>query len=89
VRLTAEAKKAGNPFRFAILDLTIPGGRGGKDVVQELLAIDPSTKMIVSSGYSEDPVMAEPAKYGFCARLTKPYDIGEMKRVLKRLSEGA
>jgi PAS domain S-box-containing protein len=82
IRHAAEAVREGAPFRIAILDLTIPGGRGGKDVVKELLEISPSLKAIASSGYSEDPVMSNPSSYGFVNRLIKPYRNNDIARVL-------
>ena len=58
---------------------TIPGGKGGRETVKEILKIDPAIKAVVSSGYSDDPVMADPEHYGFSARLNKPYTIEEIK----------
>jgi two-component system cell cycle sensor histidine kinase/response regulator CckA len=77
--------RSGNTIRAAILDLTVPGGKGGKEYVRELCALDPSIKAIVSSGYNDDPIMAEPEKYGFAGRLKKPYEVREIKQVLREL----
>jgi PAS domain S-box-containing protein len=85
VQKVKETMRTGNAIRAAILDLTIPGGKGGKEYVRELLALDPSIKAIVSSGYNDDPVMAEPEKYGFSARLRKPYELKEIRQVLQEL----
>jgi PAS domain S-box-containing protein len=63
----------GKSFDLLILDLTIPGGMGGLQVLQELLQRDPTLKAIASSGYSDDPVMADPLKFGFKSKLAKPY----------------
>jgi PAS domain S-box-containing protein len=76
---------AERPFSFVLLDLTIPGGMGGKEAAQKLLAIDPAARMIVYSGYSNDPVVARFAEYGFHGRLVKPFTLEELKRELKRL----
>jgi PAS domain S-box-containing protein len=65
-----EAKKR---FDLAILDLTIPGGVGGGWIMEKLLKIDPGATAIASSGYSDDPIMASPTKFGFRAKLPKPY----------------
>lgn len=80
------AMENGTPFDWVILDLTIPGGMGGKDTMERLLEIDPGVTAIVSSGYSNDPVMAEYATYGFRGRLTKPYQITELYSTLSRLN---
>jgi two-component system cell cycle sensor histidine kinase/response regulator CckA len=84
VRVMADAQAAGTPIQIAILDLTIPGSQGGKEVAGRLRAINPDVKLIVSSGYSEDPVMAEPARFGFHACLVKPYTAGEVHAVLRQ-----
>ena len=79
----SRAAKEGRPFDVVILDLTIPGGVGGQQVVEELVAIDPSVVAIASSGYSEDPVMAEPERFGFKASLSKPYLYSDLLRVIQ------
>jgi PAS domain S-box-containing protein len=71
--LYRQALEAGAPFDLVIMDLTIPGGIGGKEAVKELLALDPHVRAIVSSGYADDPVMANPSKYGFKGTVAKPY----------------
>jgi CheY-like chemotaxis protein len=79
------ARDSGAPFDMVILDLTIRGGMGGRETVKHLLAINPALKAIVSSGYSDDAVIAEHAKHGFAARLTKPYKIAELRNVINSL----
>ncbi len=71
----AKAKQQGNPFDVVILDLTIPGGLGGKETIKKLLEIDPKARAIVSSGYSNDPIMARFTDYGFKGVAAKPYTI--------------
>jgi len=66
------------------MDLTIPGGMGGKEAIQKLIEIDPEIKAIVSSGYSTDLVMAEYKKYGFCDVVAKPYTIEKLSSSLHR-----
>jgi PAS domain S-box-containing protein len=61
------------PFDLVILDLTLPGDMGGAAIMRELLKVDPTVKAIVSSGYSDDPIMASPQKFGFTGKLPKPY----------------
>ena len=81
-RLYEEAMKAGKPFDAVIMDLTIPGGMGGKEAVKQLIRLDPSVKAIVSSGYATDPVMSRHREYGFCAMLAKPYEIADLARIV-------
>ncbi len=81
----AAARERGQSFDAVILDLTIPGGKGGKDTIKELLAIDPQIKAIVSSGYSDDRIMADFQKYGFCAVIPKPYRIADLGEILHRV----
>jgi CheY-like chemotaxis protein len=74
---------AGNPFDAVIMDLTIPGGMGGEEAARKLLDLVPDAKVIVSSGYSNDPVMSEYARFGFRGVVVKPYRIEELSRVLR------
>lgn len=85
--LFRQAHDSGKPFESVILDLTIPGGMGGQDVIREILEIDPSAAVIVSSGYSNDPVMSDYKKYGFHAAMSKPYRIQELSKTLQRVIE--
>ncbi|MBU4355438.1 MAG: PAS domain-containing protein [Proteobacteria bacterium] len=82
ISIFAEAQKSGQPFDAVILDLTVPGGMGGKEAMENLLKIDPKVKAIASSGYSDDPIMAEFHKYGFSAIIPKPYRVMEAGKVL-------
>ncbi|HMK64531.1 MAG TPA: PAS domain S-box protein [Thermodesulfobacteriota bacterium] len=76
------AREQGRPFDAAILDLTVAGGMGGRETIQELLSIDPAFKVIASSGYDQDPVIQNYTEYGFKAALPKPYQIREMQKIL-------
>lgn len=78
----SKAMDEGSPFDLAIIDLTIPGGMGGKEAMEKLLEIDPDVKAIVSSGYSNDPVMANFAEYGFRDCLPKPYPPDRLLRII-------
>jgi PAS domain S-box-containing protein len=80
-----KAMDNGAPFDAVMLDLTIPGGMGGAKTCERLLKINPAVKVIASSGYSNDPVMASPQKYGFKTVLKKPYVTEELSEVLLRL----
>jgi CheY-like chemotaxis protein len=75
--------QADEPFDAVILDLSIKGGLGGKDAVKTLLKIDPRVKAIVSSGYSDDPVMKEYKKFGFSGALAKPYATHRLQDALE------
>jgi DNA-binding NtrC family response regulator len=66
-----------------ILDLTVPGGMGGKEAIAKLAEIDPNVFGIVSSGYSNDPIMSSYQDFGFKAVIVKPYRIEEMEEVLE------
>ena len=79
------AHLAENPFDAVLMDLTIPGGLGGREAVAELRSFDPRVKVVVSSGYSQDPVMANYQKYGFVDVLPKPFMITKLGHVLKRV----
>jgi|GEM_PF-1264210 len=80
-----EAFQAGRRYLAAILDLTVPGGIGGKEVARQILAIDPKARLIVSSGHSDDQVMTSFKEYGFCAAAGKPYHADELLRLLSDL----
>jgi CheY-like chemotaxis protein len=81
----AAARSAGRPFDLAVLDLTIPGGMGGKEAIRLLRERDREIRAIVSSGYSNDPVMSQCLEYGFDAVLPKPYTISELLRLVQQL----
>lgn len=83
--LYVREKNAGSPFDIVILDLSVPEGIGGKEAIAKLQKFDPSIKAIVSSGYSNDPVVQEFTKYGFSGKLSKPYKINDMKVILEQL----
>ena len=84
-----QAQEEGAPFAAVILDLTVPGGVGGKDAIKLLLEMDPQVKAIVCSGYSTDPVMANHLAYGFSAVLSKPYRPHDLSKVLLELLAAA
>ncbi len=88
VELVRQAHNENQSFVAAILDLTIPGGRGGKDSVDEILDIDPSIKLVAASGYSGDSIMSNPSAFGFSACLIKPFRVSELTKVLESLAIG-
>ncbi|MBU1076562.1 MAG: PAS domain S-box protein, partial [Spirochaetes bacterium] len=85
IELYKKALKEKKPFDVLIIDLTIPGGMGGKETIQKLLKIDPKVKAVVSSGYSQNPVMAQYIEYGFKDVITKPYRITIINSILQKL----
>jgi len=85
VRKYKAALASSAPYDAVILDLTIKGGMGGEDTIRQLKKIDPAVKAIVSSGYSENPVVANYADYGFCEVVAKPYEMVEFSRKLHRV----
>lgn len=85
LRRYQEELHQGQPFSAVIMDLTLPGGMGGKDILQLLRAIDPAVRGIVISGYSNDPVMADYKRFGFTAALPKPFRDEELLAVLEKV----
>jgi CheY-like chemotaxis protein len=83
VDLYKKEKAAGSPFDMVILDLSVPNGLGGKETIELLRTVDPDVKAVVSSGYTNDPVVQDFSRYGFSERLTKPYNIQEMRNLLE------
>lgn len=88
IELYREAIEENRPFDAVIMDLTIPGGMGGREAIKRLLEIDPEIKAIVSTGYSNDPVLSEYRKYCFSGVVVKPYKIQELSKVFNRIIRG-
>ena len=70
------------------MDITIPGGMGGKEAVKEILKLDADARVIVSSGYAKDPIMSNYMEYGFVGVVPKPYNIEELSQELHRVLAG-
>ncbi len=85
VREFSAARDAGRPFDLVILDLTIAGGMGGKETIEQIRKLDSKVPAIVSSGYSNDPVLADFTRYGFQAAAAKPFEVGELVETITRL----
>ena len=83
VELYSREAEAGRPFDVVLMDLTIPGGMGGQEAVRWLLSMDPYARCIVSSGYSDDPVMADHRAWGFRGVMRKPYRVDDLARALQ------
>jgi PAS domain S-box-containing protein len=85
IELYKNSMASGSPFLTVIMDLTIPGGLGGKQAAEQILSMFPKACLIVSSGYSNDPIMSNYQEYGFSAAIAKPYNIDEVEQVLGTL----
>jgi CheY-like chemotaxis protein len=83
IEMYRQAQKSGEPFDTVIMDLTVPGGMGGKEAVLKLKKLDPNVKALVSSGYSNDPIMSNFRDYGFQGVVKKPYRIQDMSDSLR------
>ncbi len=83
IQLYKESLESGQVIDLIIMDLNIPGGMGGKDAVQEILRINPEAKVIVGSGYSTDPVLANYQDYGFKGSIAKPFQLTELNKIIQ------
>jgi CheY-like chemotaxis protein len=89
VRKYREALEAGHRFEAVIMDLTVPGGMGGREAMEHLQRLDPEVRAMVTSGYSRDPVMANHRAHGFRTVLPKPYGLDQLRRTLGELLDGS
>ncbi|OGF99283.1 MAG: response regulator receiver protein, partial [Candidatus Glassbacteria bacterium GWA2_58_10] len=85
VEMYRNAGNSGRPFDVVILDLTIKGGMGGREALEKMIEINPGVKAIVSSGYSNDPVLSDFKKFGFRGMVAKPYRMEDLKQILSRV----
>ncbi len=85
VETYSQTMEAGGDYVAVILDLTVKGGMGGREAIQKLLYLNPDVKAVVSSGYSNDPIMSDFARYGFRDVLRKPYDLEQLRNVMDRM----
>ena len=85
IRKYTLAIESNSPFDLIIMDLTIRGGKGGKQTIKELLEIYPGAKVIVSSGYASGPIMADYTAYGFAGKLAKPFTVSDLRDEITRV----
>ncbi len=85
LELFKQARNQGQPFDLVIMDLTIPGGMGGREAVTLILQEDPAAKVVVASGYSTDPILANYQDYGFSAAIAKPFRIKDLSEIIKKV----
>jgi PAS domain S-box-containing protein len=88
ISMYKSAMDAGRRYDAVIMDLTIPGGMGGEQAVREVLSIDPDARVIVSSGYAGNSIMASYRDFGFSGVLSKPYTLSELSDVIRRVVRG-
>lgn len=87
--LVEKSLATGKSYDGLIMDLTVPGAMGGREAMAKINEIAPGIKALVSSGYSNDPVMANPQRYGFSGVIAKPYQLEELNDALKKLSQAS
>jgi len=85
VREHRKSLEEGRPFNLLVFDLAVPEGMGGREALERIHAIDPQALALVSSGYSNDPVMSEPQRFGFASVLPKPYQVNDLARTIDTL----
>ena len=85
VQLYKERLDSAEPYSAVLMDLTVPGGMGGKEAMEILRGLDGDVRGIASSGYSNDPIMADYSTFGFRGIISKPYQVEELKRVLQQV----
>ena len=82
--LIRESVALNDPFDACILDLTIPGGDGGKEIAESIRRLSPHTRLLAASGYSEDPVIANPAAFGFSDSIVKPFSYADLGEIIRK-----
>ena len=83
-----ESMDSGSPFEIVILDLSLPGSPGGREVIKALLKIDPGANIMVSGGYFDEPILNDLNRYGVKGVLAKPFKLEELKLLLQEKPEG-
>lgn len=79
-----EEMKSGKPFKFLIFDLNVPGKLNGKEALDQIRKIDADVPAFLSTGYSEESMVADPQAHGFTDSIGKPFDINELSEKLQK-----
>ncbi|HOX34644.1 MAG TPA: response regulator [Methanoregulaceae archaeon] len=85
IELYRREREKGNPFDLVILDLSVPDGMGGKEASEKLRALNPDARIVISSGFTNDPMLTDYASFGLSGVLAKPYRITEIKALLETM----
>ncbi len=85
VEIYEQLQAEGTPVDMVIVDLTVPAGMGGRETAGQLLELNPEAKIVVASGYSNDPIMANYEDYGFKGAVSKPFGLAELSHVLHQI----
>jgi CheY-like chemotaxis protein len=67
-----------------VLDLTMPGGLSGFEVLEQLLTISPNLQVIACSGYFQDDARELCQSIGFADVLQKPYTLEHLCDTVRR-----
>ena len=81
-------RQEGRPYAIVFLDLTVPGGMGGRMALEQLSKLDPAVRAIVASGYSNDMVLSNYQAYGFRGMVSKPYEIADLAHSIESVLKG-
>jgi signal transduction histidine kinase/CheY-like chemotaxis protein len=87
LRQLEQSVKASEKIDLILIDLTLPGDIGGKEMVTKIRALAPNSYIIASSGYSQDYVETNFDMTQFNNFLHKPYSKHELQILLKRWVE--
>ena len=77
-----ESQNNGESFSLVITDLTIPNGMGGIELVHKIKSFDPSARVIVSSGFSQNMSAAQYREHGFDGIIAKPFTFDDLKKII-------